>query len=125
MSVIEDVKDMAQSLETISANGASIVSNANSVTDSLKMGGERPTIMNSTTKQILWFVVGMGFFIIILVWLAAVKWHTETYPILPYVVAIVTPTIITYGTKSYLEKKNLGGETVDCANPTETNSEVK
>jgi hypothetical protein len=108
MGMIEDVKEVAESLEAISANGANIMENSNAMAEGF--GDNVPVVVSkayiSTTKRLVWFVTANSFLAVYGTMFLKYWKDIDVSMVLPYVVGIAVPTIIMWGTKSYLEKKN-------------------
>ena len=121
MGMIEDVKDVAESLEAISANGANIMENSNAIAEGF--GDNVPVVVSkayiSTTKRLVWFVTINSFIAVYGTMALKYFMNVDVSMVLPYVVGIAVPTMVMWGTKSYLEKKN------DVPHVDTINSEVK
>lgn len=115
--VLNTVQNVASTVEKISENNKDMMNNVNNFSSSTPTEGtatQDTTTCNasfnnsntSTSKLLLWIILGFTAFMFILSILAEIKWGKNISYLMPYMITITTPTVVGYQSKSYLENKN-------------------
>lgn len=117
MPIMDDIKQVASSVEQISSNGANIVQSVATMKsqDAQSLGAIQSedtsctltsTSYMSNTVKLVWGITLFSMVLFIMVVLCDVIYHVNVSYVLTYDVGVWTPMLITYATKSYFEKKN-------------------
>lgn len=124
MPVMDDVKELVDSVKSIGENGATIAQNVTqNMNTTAQITGDATleegctyiaTPYMSHTVRLVWTITIFSMVLFIATMLSDVFFHVNVSYVLTYDIGVWVPMLITYCTKSYLEKKHniIGAETI-------------
>jgi hypothetical protein len=103
---LNSIKSITKSVEEISDNNKEAVNNIEKEDDP----NNNTYDINNTSKLVLFGILIFTGFLFLLCIFCDVKWGKNVSYVLPYIISLALPEILTVKLKSYLERRNINKE---------------